>query len=99
MSDASERGSGCENGLVPYAAVLHYFNPQCADSGACSIQLVISGSFRGYATKILGDSNIKRYALTSWDHASPEARKAYYAEESFDAYFAQSPMKVAPRLR
>ena len=53
---------------------------------------------RFYKTDIVEDSNVKRYALTSWEGASPDVRKAYGAGDSFDDYYNKMPKKI-PNLR
>ena len=54
--------------------------------------------FRFYSTNIVEDSNVKRYALNSWQGATPEVRKAYGSPDSFDEYYGKMPKKI-PNLR
>ena len=54
---------------------------------------------RFYKTNIVEESNVKRYALTAWDNASPEVRKAYGVGDSFDEFFAKRHSKPIPNLR
>jgi len=51
-----------------------------------------------YSTNIVEDSNVRRYALNSWEGATPEARKAYGSPDSFDEYYGKMPKKI-PNLR
>ena len=54
--------------------------------------------YRFYKTNIIEASNAKRYALNSWEGATPEARQAYVGADSFDEYYDKIP-KELPNLR